>query len=328
MAAVTPPLFQNVDNVYGGDELGLPYRDLVGEGVVGADDLKVSQRAAGANMSVDVAQGVCWVKGDDNAWRQPTYRCYNDGVVNLAIAAADATNPRIDRIIAEVLDADFAGVSRTWRLRVVQGTPTAGANQSNLSGAAALPPSAHQLATVLVGAGATSIADASITDRRHAATLAGVMRVPRSRAKRTTQLSLPNSAWTTVSFPTEDYDTDAMHPRGADDTQFVINTPGVYRVTFSGVVAINGGSFVGSRIKKTTVAGASWSIADQAVDCGTATFDAISDVRVNVSAEIEMARGDYFTIEIFHDKGSAATLYEDQGASGTYACSVAIARVA
>jgi hypothetical protein len=150
----------DVDGVYSGDELGLPYRDLIGEGVVGVGDLLVAQRAAGANMSVDVAAGACWIKGDTDGLRQPTYRCLNDGVVNLAIAAADATNPRIDRVIAEIIDATFAGASRLWRLRVITGTP------AGSPAAPAQPASAITLATISVPALDTSIQTAQITDAR------------------------------------------------------------------------------------------------------------------------------------------------------------------
>lgn len=169
MAEVTPPLFMDVDFVYSGDELGLPHRDLIGEGICGATHHKVSQRAAGANMSVDVAAGASWVLGDDATDRQPNYRCRSDSIVNLAISAAHATLPRIDRVIAECLDATFSGVSRLWRLRVVTGTPTAGATLVNLNGAAAVPVNAYLLADVLVPAASASVVDANIADRRRIA---------------------------------------------------------------------------------------------------------------------------------------------------------------
>lgn len=173
MAEVQPPLFIGVDGEIGADELGLPFRDLVGEGVVGAGDLEVTQRGAGANMSVDVAKGAAWVKGDDNADAQPTYRVRTDATVNLAIAGADATNPRIDRVIAEVLDSAFSGVSLTWRLRIVQGVPTAGATLANLNGAAAVPNNALLLANVLVPNAAGSIVDADIANIAASALVGG-----------------------------------------------------------------------------------------------------------------------------------------------------------
>lgn len=157
MAEITPPLFQTIDGVYNGGSLGLPYRDLVSEGVVSG--LAVVQRAAGANMSVDIGGGVVWVRGDDSSV-QPTYRCYNDSTVNLAVAAAHATLGRVDRVVAEVRDASFSGVSTDWRLRVITGTP------SGSPTAPAEPNNAITLATVSVPAVATSITTARITDAR------------------------------------------------------------------------------------------------------------------------------------------------------------------
>lgn len=159
MTVITPPLFQTVDAVYDGSDLGRPYRDLVGEGVVGSGDMAVAQRGAGANMSVDIAAGVAWVKGDDSAL-QPTYRCYNDSTVNIAVTAADASNPRIDIVIAEVRDAAFAGVSTDWRPRVVAGTP------AGSPAVPATPNNAIKLADVSVPALDTTIGTAQITDRR------------------------------------------------------------------------------------------------------------------------------------------------------------------
>lgn len=164
MAEVTPPLFQNIDAVYTAASLGLPYRDIVSEGVAGPGDLAVSQRAAGANMSVDVAAGTAWVKGDSSE-SQPVYRCVSDGTVNLAIAAADGTNPRYDLVIAEVRDAAFSGVSTDWRLRVITGTPAGSPTVP------ATPDSALPLAQVYVPAGDTTIGTAQIVDVRKLAGL-------------------------------------------------------------------------------------------------------------------------------------------------------------
>lgn len=166
MAVITPPLFQTIDGEYSAADLGLPYRDLVSEGVIGTTGLAVSQRGAGANMSVDVAAGVAWIKGDDSS-SQPTYRCVNDGTVNLTVTAADATNPRIDLVIAEVRDAAFSGVSTDWRLRVVAGTPAGSPS------APATPANSIVLARLSVPALDTTIGTAQITDYRPRAGLAG-----------------------------------------------------------------------------------------------------------------------------------------------------------
>jgi hypothetical protein len=158
MAVVTPPLFMDVSSFYSGDELGLPHRDIVSEGVCGATDLAVTQNGAG-DLSVNVAAGACWVKGDDDANAQPTYRCRASSVTNLAVAA-DPSNPRKALVIAEVIDATFSGASRLWQLRVVLGTPAGSPAEP------ALPPNALQLAMLTIAAGDTAITTGEITDRR------------------------------------------------------------------------------------------------------------------------------------------------------------------
>lgn len=137
----------------------------VQEGVATATDLVVVPRGAGANMSVDVGAGAAWIQGDDTA-RQGLYHQINDATVNVPIAAADPTNPRVDQVYLQANDSSIVGVSDTPTLAVVAGTPTVGATLDNRLGVAAFPNTAIRLADVLVGAGATSIVTAAIRDRR------------------------------------------------------------------------------------------------------------------------------------------------------------------
>jgi hypothetical protein len=159
MAIVNPPLFLNLDGQYSARHLGVVYRDLVTEGVTTINGLKVEQNGT-PNMSVNVLDGKAWVKGDDNPDTQPMYRVYNDGTVNLAIAAADPTNPRKDIVIAEVRDSQFSGVNNDSQLRVVTGTPAASPVEP------ALPNNALKLAVVDVPANDTAITNSQITDTR------------------------------------------------------------------------------------------------------------------------------------------------------------------
>lgn len=166
MAEVTPPLFMDVSDVYSGDEFGLPYRDLLSEGVVAVGDLAVSQRAAGANLSVDIAKGTCWVLGDTNADRQPLYRCFNDAVKNIGISP-DPSLPRKVLVVAKVTDATFTGSERKWELIAKHGTPAASPVEPTLD------PSEFPLALIDVTAGDTDITNAQITDRRIRASVGG-----------------------------------------------------------------------------------------------------------------------------------------------------------
>lgn len=162
MTEVTP-LYMDINNAYSGDELGLPWRDLMGEGIVAVGDLAVS---AGSGNSVDVAAGGAWVLGDTNAVLQPNYRVYNDGIVNKGITP-DATNPRYVLVVAQITDAAFSGASRNWAISAIHGTPAASPVVP------ATPASALPLAQVLVPTNAASSAAYTITDLRTRTAVSG-----------------------------------------------------------------------------------------------------------------------------------------------------------
>lgn len=141
------------------------------EGVFAAGDFDVTQRGAGANMSVDVAAGGAWIIGDDTA-RQGAYHLVNDATVNVAVSTAHATLPRVDQVVARIYDSTVVGGSDVPAIEVIAGTPTASAQCTDPTaanyrlGAAALPNGAVRLADVQVDAAAASIVNAKIYDRR------------------------------------------------------------------------------------------------------------------------------------------------------------------
>lgn len=139
-----------------------------GEGVSTYGSFRVSQRGAGANMSVDVnMDDGAWVRGDAVSLQGLYYVAPHSATINEVITAADATNPRIDRVVLEVKDTQHdASGSNLAQTRVIAGTPTGGATMDNLTGAAAVPSSSLLLADVLVAATDTSITDSEIRDRR------------------------------------------------------------------------------------------------------------------------------------------------------------------
>lgn len=126
---------------------------------------KATQRAAGANMSVDIAAGDAWVQGDAVA-RQGLYHVVNDATFNLAVPANAIANPRLDQVVLKVNDTIHGGVGDNATLEIVQGTATGGATLDNRTGAAALPNTAMRIADILTPASASSIVDAAIRDRR------------------------------------------------------------------------------------------------------------------------------------------------------------------
>lgn len=139
------------------------------EGAVGATDFMVVERGAGANMTVDVGcnTGFVVVQGD-TVTNQGLYVVRpHTAVANLDIAAAHATNPRVDSVVVQVDDDEHdAGGNTRARVMVLTGTATGGATLDNRTGAPALPNSAMLLADVLVPATDTTISNSQIRDRR------------------------------------------------------------------------------------------------------------------------------------------------------------------
>lgn len=127
--------------------------------------LEVTEKGAGANMSVDVAAGRALIEiTNTNLTHGETYKVYfqNDATENIVINAADATLAREDRIIAKIdvaTDPD-ASSANIGTVEVLTGTPSA------TPAPPALPANAISLATINVPAGATSIINANITDVR------------------------------------------------------------------------------------------------------------------------------------------------------------------
>lgn len=137
------------------------HRALTGDvsGIMTATDLAVTEKAGTADMSVDVAGGSCLIVGDETT-TQGTYWCQNRGVTNLAVTASDATNPRIDLVVARVEDSAYSGGTDAWSLAVIAGTP------AGSPVAPSAPSNSIILAEVAVAALASSIVDANITDQR------------------------------------------------------------------------------------------------------------------------------------------------------------------
>ena len=136
------------------------------------EGLAVSQRGAGANMSVDVAIGDAFLRRSDGTYAHPVF---NDAVYNQVISAADGSNPRRDIIVAYVDygQAPSTAVSNNTngvvKIKVVAGTPAGSPVDPN---GAAIQSSVGAgnpytiLARVRVPAGQTSISNTLIDDLR------------------------------------------------------------------------------------------------------------------------------------------------------------------
>lgn len=160
MALRTPPSWlQNGSHPAENDRLTTTGILWKSQGVADYGSLVVAQSAT-PGMSVQIAAGHALIAGTQTA-TQGFYIAYNDGATTVAIATANPTNPRIDRIVVAVQDAYYGGTANNQVLfQAITGTPAS----------SPVPPSAPDnsitLAYVAVSAGATSIVNANITDTR------------------------------------------------------------------------------------------------------------------------------------------------------------------
>jgi hypothetical protein len=127
-------------------------------GIIKDTSLAVTQNSP-AGLSVLVASGWAAIVGTTQS-NMGTYVGYNDATTVLSITTANPTNPRIDLVCMTVQDAYYTGSLNDVIMQVVAGTPAA------TPVAPSLPANSISLATVAVGAGATSITNANITDTR------------------------------------------------------------------------------------------------------------------------------------------------------------------
>ena len=127
-------------------------------GIIKSDSLLVHQNTP-AGLSVVVDSGWAAIVGTTQA-NMGTYVTYNDASVVLSLNTANPTNPRIDLVCATVNDAYYTGSLNNVVIQVIAGTP------AGSPVAPSLPANSITLATVAVGAGATAITNANITDTR------------------------------------------------------------------------------------------------------------------------------------------------------------------
>ena len=131
-------------------------------GIVTSSSMAVTANSPVA-MNVLVASGWAIVVGDIQPF-QGAYTFYNDAPVLLTITTANATDPRIDLIVATVNDSFYSGSTDNVVYQVIAGTPAPSPTIP------ATPQNSIALARVLVGAGVLSINSGNITDLRVPAT--------------------------------------------------------------------------------------------------------------------------------------------------------------
>ncbi|MBJ8343930.1 hypothetical protein [Antrihabitans sp. YC2-6] len=121
-------------------------------------------------MSVDVAAGNAQLELPSQLY---SFWCWNTAAVNVAISAADPTNPRIDTIVAWCDPTVTSLVSNnspgSLKFKVVAGTPAGSpvaANDAAIQGSVGAGIAWEKLATAQIAALATTVTNANITDAR------------------------------------------------------------------------------------------------------------------------------------------------------------------
>lgn len=188
-----------------------------------ATSLEVTQRAAGANMSVDIAPGDAHIaKTDYSFW------AWSDATENKTVATADGTNPRIDAVVAfidlSVVDDTDNNNPDALDFKVVTGTPAGSPTAPNDSAIQASVGAGNpwvRLATIAVAAGASTIVDANITDAR---TVISSVVPPPSNSVGTSQLK--NSSVTSDKLATNSVTPDKLNLgiEGTEPTAATVGT--------------------------------------------------------------------------------------------------------
>ena len=148
-------------------------------GIVESTDMAV-QPTLTPSMAVQVTPGRLWIPGTSvtgigggDFTTQASYFTLNDGTVTLPVAAANATNPRVDLVCATVVDSYYQnGGADGAQLQIVTGTPAA------VPAVPATPANSKALARVAVAAGAVSITAGNITDLRSGPVVGKPVQIP------------------------------------------------------------------------------------------------------------------------------------------------------
>lgn len=203
--------------------------------------LKVTERGAGANMSVDIAAGRAFI----NKSGANCYPFRNTATVNVAVTNNVSGNPRIDSVVAYInlgASADSTA-SNVGAIAVVAGTPAGSPVAPDATAiGTAIGSSSYPyivLANIAVANGAASITNANITD----------VRAPYKTVGKLTVQTATDAAPTNYDISLGNY---IRHTLGANRTSTVTNvqvgdtfyvelTPSTYTMTwFSGITWAGG----------------------------------------------------------------------------------------
>lgn len=146
------------DRVYSAESFAEYFASFIANGVFPnpATNLQVVANVPG-NMAIQVKSGLGWING---------YYCKNDGDYSLTLSPANGTLPRVDAVVLR-----WSRSNRSISLEVKTGVAASSPSAPTLERSA--DNYELMLASISVVAGATSIAQANITDKRPDSTVCG-----------------------------------------------------------------------------------------------------------------------------------------------------------
>ena len=146
------------DRVYSAERFAEYFASFIANGVFPnpATNLQVVANVPG-NMAIRVKSGLGWING---------YYCNNDGDYPLTLSPANGTLPRVDAVVLR-----WSRSNRSISLEVKTGVAASSPSAPSLERSA--DNYELMLASISVVAGATSIAQANITDKRPDSTVCG-----------------------------------------------------------------------------------------------------------------------------------------------------------
>lgn len=148
----------NGDRTYAAEDWARYFASFIGNGVFGSPGTNL-QVSPGDGLGVTIAAGLAWING---------YFYVNEGGLDLSLATADGTLPRIDRVVIRWSLAGRAIIAAV-KTGVAASSPSAPSLQRDSS--------IYELgiADVYIAAGTTTVSSSNITDRRSNVALCGIV---------------------------------------------------------------------------------------------------------------------------------------------------------
>lgn len=146
------------DRIYDAVDFAAYFGDLVSNGIFYMTEINLQVTPA-IGLAVSVAAGSAWING---------YHYENTDALNMPLATADGSDPRIDRVVVRL-----SQISRSIQIAIVSGTPAA----TPVAPALTRTSDIYELgiADVLVPTAATSIIANNIIDTRLNTSLCGLV---------------------------------------------------------------------------------------------------------------------------------------------------------